>query len=123
MLLAEASNLERQAEALGTAGADAVTPVEQRQQERQPQQTRTTDPKKFGKVDRPAMQRDQPNISPEKNPAGVDGAKATFQNIENMHASSQVASLAYRFSQSGLCIASRRTWPVVACPVMNTDSV
>jgi hypothetical protein len=26
-----------------------------------------------------------------------------------MHASPQVASLAYRFSQSGLCIASRRT--------------
>ena len=45
-LLAEASDLERQAEALGAAGADAVTPVEQRQQEQQPQQTRTTDPKK-----------------------------------------------------------------------------
>ena len=28
-LLAEASNLERHAEALGSAGADAVTPVEQ----------------------------------------------------------------------------------------------
>jgi hypothetical protein len=45
-LLAEASDLERQAEALGAAGTDAVTPVEQRQQEQQPQQTRTTDPKK-----------------------------------------------------------------------------
>ena len=45
-LLAEASDLERQAEALGAAAADAVTPVEQRQQEQQPQQTRTADPKK-----------------------------------------------------------------------------
>ena len=45
-LLAEASYLERQAEALGAAGTDAVTPVEQRQNEQQPQQTRTTDPKK-----------------------------------------------------------------------------
>ena len=45
-LLAEASDLERQAAALGAAGADAVTLVEQRQQEQQPQQTRTTDPKK-----------------------------------------------------------------------------
>jgi hypothetical protein len=45
-LLAEASDLERQAEALGAAGADALTLVEQRQQEQQPQQTRTTDPKK-----------------------------------------------------------------------------
>jgi hypothetical protein len=45
-LLAEASDLERQAEAMGTAGTDAVAPMEQRQQEQQPQQTRTTDPKK-----------------------------------------------------------------------------
>ena len=45
-LLAEASDLERQAEALGAASADAVTSVEQRQQEQQPQQTRTIDPKK-----------------------------------------------------------------------------
>ena len=45
-LLSEAADLERQAEALGAAGADAVTPMEQRQQEQQPQQTRTTDPKK-----------------------------------------------------------------------------
>ena len=45
-LLAEASALERQAEALGVARADAPTPVEQRQQEQQPQQTRTTDLKK-----------------------------------------------------------------------------
>jgi hypothetical protein len=45
-LLAEASDLARQAEALGAAGADAVAPVEQRQQEQQPQQTGTTDPKK-----------------------------------------------------------------------------
>ena len=45
-LLAEASALERQAEALGVARADAATPVEQRQQEQQPQQTGTTDPKK-----------------------------------------------------------------------------
>ena len=45
-LLAEASDLERQAEALGAAGVDAVAPMEQRQQEQQPQQTRTTDLKK-----------------------------------------------------------------------------
>ena len=45
-LLAEASDLETQAEALEAAGADAHTLVEQRQQEQQPQQTRTTDPKK-----------------------------------------------------------------------------
>jgi hypothetical protein len=45
-LLAEASDLETLAEALGAAGADALTLVEQRQQEQQPQQTRTTDPKK-----------------------------------------------------------------------------
>ena len=46
-LLAEAADLERQAEALWAAGADAVTPVEQRQQEQQPQQTRTADPKEL----------------------------------------------------------------------------
>ena len=45
-LLAEASDLETQAEALGAAGADALTLVEQRQQEQQPQQTRATAPKK-----------------------------------------------------------------------------
>jgi hypothetical protein len=45
--LAEAADLERQAEALWAASADAVTPVEQRQQEQQPQQTRTADPKKL----------------------------------------------------------------------------
>ena len=45
-LLAEASDLETQAEALGSASVDALTLVEQRQQEQQPQQTRTTDPKK-----------------------------------------------------------------------------
>ena len=45
-LLAEASDLERQAAALGAADVDAVTLVEQRQQEQQPQQTRTADPKK-----------------------------------------------------------------------------
>jgi hypothetical protein len=64
-----------------------------------------------------------PNNSQKRTPPMSTGLQATFQNIQNMHASSQVASLAYRFSQSGLCIASRRTWPVVACPVMNTDSV
>ena len=46
-LLAEASDLQRQAEALEAAGADAATPVEHRQQEQQPQQTRTADPKKL----------------------------------------------------------------------------
>ena len=46
-LRAEAADLERQAEALWAAGADAVTPVEQRQQEQQPQQTRTADPMKL----------------------------------------------------------------------------
>ena len=45
-LLAAACDLEMQAEALGAAGADAHTLVEQRQQEQQPQQTRTTGPKK-----------------------------------------------------------------------------
>jgi hypothetical protein len=44
-LLAEASDLETQAKALG-AGVDALTLVEQRQQEQQPQQTRTTHAKK-----------------------------------------------------------------------------
>jgi hypothetical protein len=45
-LLAEASDFETQAEALGAAGADALTLVEQRQQEQQPQQTRATNPKR-----------------------------------------------------------------------------
>ena len=45
-LLAEASDLERQAAALGAVDVDAVTLVEQKQQEQQPQQTRTADPKK-----------------------------------------------------------------------------
>jgi len=45
-LLAEASDLETQAEALGAVGADALTLGEQRQQEQQPQQAQTTDPKK-----------------------------------------------------------------------------
>jgi hypothetical protein len=40
-LLADASDLERQAAALGAAGADTVTQVNQRQQEQQPQQIRT----------------------------------------------------------------------------------
>jgi hypothetical protein len=45
-LLANASYLERKAAALGAAGAEVGTLLEQRQQEQQPQQTRTTDPKK-----------------------------------------------------------------------------
>ena len=44
-LLAKASYLERAA-ALESAGAEVGTLLEQRQQEQQPQQTRTTDPKK-----------------------------------------------------------------------------
>jgi hypothetical protein len=47
-LLAEAADLERQAAALVPARADARTLLEQRQQEQQPQQTRTTDQKKNG---------------------------------------------------------------------------
>jgi hypothetical protein len=46
-LLAEAADLERQAAAMVSAGADAGTLLEQRQQEQQPQQTRTTEPKKL----------------------------------------------------------------------------
>jgi hypothetical protein len=45
-LLANASYLERQAAAVEAAGAELGTLLEQRQQEQQPQQTRSTDPKK-----------------------------------------------------------------------------
>ena len=45
-LLANASYLERQAAALVATGVDVGTMLEQRQQEQQPQQTRTPDPKK-----------------------------------------------------------------------------
>jgi hypothetical protein len=41
-LLEEASDLERQAAELGTAGADAVKMVDQRQREQQPQHGRAT---------------------------------------------------------------------------------
>jgi hypothetical protein len=45
-LLAEASDLERQAAEMEAVGADAIKMADQRQQEQQPQQARATDPQK-----------------------------------------------------------------------------